>query len=124
MNWYYVIYSIYKRLSSDTYFNIFATSMFSFFVSCFVIGALSYVFIYLGVPKLLYGSAAIITSIFLIIFMLNYILFLPKKRQLENYERYKSVQSSVKNFFAILFSILSIVLLFMTIIQIRKYYVG
>ncbi len=120
--WYYVIYSIYKRLSSDMYFNIFATSMFSFFVSSFVVGTLSYIFIFLGMPKFLYGSSIILVTIFLVIFILNYILFLPKQRQLEQYEKYKTVQSSLKNILAILFSILSVVVFLTVIIQGRKYF--
>ena len=122
--WYYTIYSIYKRFSSDEYFNIFATSMFSFFVASFVIGTLSYAFILLGEPKLLYNNNITIVIIGLCIFISNYILFLPKQRQLEQYEKYKAVQSTTKNIIAILFSILSIAIFFAVIIQGRKYYIG
>ena len=127
MNWYYywfyAIYSIYKRLSRDRHFDVFAIGMFSFFVSCLFIGILSSVFLLSGMPKLLYTSAYIIISLGLAIFIINYIIFLPERRQLRLYEEYKNQHSKIKDWLAIIISILSMVIFFVTIIQGRKYYI-
>ena len=58
---------------------------------------------------------------YLSVFIINYIIFLPKERQLKQYERYKEAQSATKDVLAILFSVLSVAIFFTVIIQGRKY---
>ena len=119
--WYYTIYSIYKQFSRDSYFAIFATSMFSFFIANIVFSLIAYLSITLNLVDFMRRSSLTMVIPYLSVFILNYIIFLPKKRQLESFEKYKKVQSSVKNAIAIMLSILSVIIFFVVIIQVRKY---
>lgn len=120
--WYFTIYNVYKRFSWDKHFDIFATSMFSFFVSSFFIGLLSYIFFFLNMSNHMFSNSITTIVVFAIIFILNYILFLPKQRQLKQFEKYKTIQSKPKNLFAIVFSILSISIYFSVILLGKKYF--
>ena len=119
--WYYTIYNIYKQFSKDKHFAIFATSMFSFFIANLVFSLIAYLSIALNLIDFMRSSSLTMVIPYLSVFILNYILFLPKQQQLEYYEKYKTVQSSTKNIIAILFSILSVVIFFVVIMQGRKY---
>jgi len=114
--WYFTIYNIYKNLSRDKYFDIFATSMFSFFVASLIIGSSSYVFVFLNMSNLLFSTSVTTIAIFGIVFISNYILFLPKERQLKQFEEYKINQNGTKDLFAILFSVFSIGIYFSVIL--------
>lgn len=122
--WYFTIYNIYKHLSWDKHFDIFATSMFSFFVASLIIGTLSYVFVFLNMSNLLFSTSITTIAIFGIVFISNYILFLPKERQLKQFEEYKSIQKGTKDLFAIIFSIFSIGIYFSVILLGKEYFEG
>ncbi len=119
--WYFTIYALYKRFSNDSGFDIFATSMFSFFVANLLFSLIICLTILLGLDEFAKRSHLIITLPVLSVFIVNYFIFLPKRKQLENYCQYRKIQTYAKNFIAILFSILSIVLFLLTIILGRKY---
>ena len=128
MNWYYywfyAIYSIYKRLSWDRHFDVFAIGMFSVIISFWVINILNIVLLLLETPESFYGNNKYVLIIIgAPIFILNWVLFLPKAKQLKLYEDFKLEQNPIKNFFAVFFSLLSVVIFLYTIIQIRKYFV-
>ncbi len=122
--WYFTIYNIYKHLSWDKHFDIFATSMFSFFVASLIIGTSSYVFVFLNMSNLLFSTSITTIAIFGIVFISNYILFLPKERQLKQFEEYKSSQKGIKDLFAIIFSIFSIGIYFSVILLGKEYFEG
>ena len=127
MNWYYywfyTIYSIYKKLSWDKHFDVFATGMFSFFVSCFVIGVLSIMTFLAGNPKLMFTSKYILPALFGIVFIINSMIFLPKTRQLKQYEKFIEKKNLIRTFMSITFSILSISLCIFVILLVRKLYI-
>ncbi len=120
--WYFTIYSVYKRFSWDKQFDIFATSLFSFFVAILFDGMLSLLFILYEYYEI-FKSSTFTIGLFFSIFIVNYIIFLPKQRQLENYDKYKKVHSSTKNAIVLLICILSVVILYISIYQARKYFV-
>lgn len=119
--WYFTIYSIYKRFSKDSYFDIFATSMFSFFIANFLFCLLIYLSISLNFIEFMKKNGIALAFAYSSVFILNYIYFLPKQKQLINYSRYKEVQTTTKSFIALLFSTLSVVLLIITLLHARKY---
>lgn len=122
--WYFTIYNIYKHFSSDKYFDIFATSMFSFFVASLIIGTSSYVFVFLNMSNLLFSASITTIAIFGIVFTSNYILFLPQERQLKQFEKYKTSQNWTKDLVAIIFSIFSLGIYFSVMLLGKEYFEG
>jgi len=96
--------------------------MFSFFVASFLIGALSYVFVFFKLPNILFSQSLTTISVFVSVFVVNYICFLPKRRQLKHFEEYKNNQSGMKDTFAIIFSILSVGIFFSVILLGKEYF--
>ncbi len=119
--WYFTIYSIYKRFSKDSYFDIFATSMFSFFIANLLFSVLVYLSISLNFVDFIKKSSLTIVIPYLIVFVVNYMIFLPKQKQLNYYKRYMEVQNSTKNFVSVLLSVFSLAIFVIVIIQGRKY---
>lgn len=74
---------------------------------------------FLNIPNILFSNSILIIGIFGFIFILNYILFLPKKRQLKELEKYQAIQDSTKDLFVIILSVFSISL-FLSVITIGK----
>lgn len=128
MNWYfywfYTIYNIYNRFSSDRDFVLFATGIFSIFVSFGLIGCLNLLCMLIGLPKSTFVNEYVFIITGLIILIYNWILFLPKKRQAKYYENYKNKQSLFKDVIAITVSILSVVVFFSAMFIVREYYAG
>lgn len=122
--WYFTIYSLYKRFSWDKHFDIFATSMFSFIVACFIVGTSSYICVFLKMPNLLFSASITTIVIFAFVFIANYMLFLPKQRQFKLFEEYMVVQNGTKNLFAIVLSIFSVGVYFSVILLGKKYFEG
>lgn len=122
--WYFTIYNIYKHFSWDKHFDIFATSMFSFFVVSFIIGISNYVFVFLNMPNLLFSTSVITIAISGIVFISNYILFLPKERQLKLFDEYKIKQNGTKDLLSIIFSVFSIGIYFSVILLGKEYFEG
>jgi low affinity Fe/Cu permease len=98
--------------------------MFSFFVASLIIGSSSYVFVFLNMSNLLFSTSVTTIAIFGIVFISNYILFLPKERQLKQFEEYKINQNGTKDLFAILFSVFSIGIYFSVILLGKEYFEG
>lgn len=122
--WYYTIYSIYKNYSKDNYFDIFATGLFSFFVSSLIIGVLSYLFVFINIPNILFSKSVITIIIFILVFIINYIIFLPKKQQIKRFEKYKTIQKRVKDLFAIVLCIISFGIYFSVLILGKTFFEG
>ncbi len=115
MNWYYywyfTVYIIYKRFSRDKHFDIFATSMFSLFASCLFIGIIGFVLSFFKIQGLLLDSSTRFVTPIMMIFIINYFIFLPKPRQLRLYDLYKEKQSTNRDVFTILISVFSLVIM-------------
>lgn len=120
--WYFSIYSVYKRFSWDKQFDIFATSMFSFFVASLIYGILSLLLVLVEYYEI-FKSSTFLFSVFGVVFFINYMLFLPKQRQMEQYDKYKNNHSLTKNAMVLLLCILSIVILYISIYQARKVFI-
>lgn len=119
--WYFTIYSIYKRFSRDRYFDIFATSMFSFFVTNLLSSLIFYLsFCFDSINNIVRSSSLTIIIPGISVFFINYYIFLPKRKQLRNYNKYIEEQNIAKTVVSILLSIFSVVLLFFIIIQLRN----
>ena len=109
--WYFTVYRIYERFSSDRYFDIFATGFFSLFSSSLFIGIFGSTIFVFGKYHLFIITPEIGAFVAVIILIINYIIFLPKQRQLRLYQKYKEVQSTKRDVFTIILSIVSIALL-------------
>lgn len=114
--WYFSIYSIYKRYSKDNYFYIFANGMVSLLMCFFLYGLSSYLFLLMKLPNYLFSNSKIAFIIVPIVFILNYILFVPKKRQTKFYENYLKKQKQSLDILVVFFSILVIGLFFSVLI--------
>lgn len=119
--WYFTIYSIYKRLSWDKHFDIFATSMFSLFVNCLFVGSLGFVLYLFDNQGLLMDDFVRFATPIMIIFVVNYFIFLPKQRQLILYDLYKEKKSTVRDVFTVFISIFSIVVIILYGIKAHYY---
>lgn len=109
--WYFTVYRIYERYSSDKYFDVFATGFFSLFSSSLFFGILLIIFNLLSTSDFNINSAKNFTEFGVIVIIINLTYFLPKQRQLRLYQKYKEVQSTKRDIFTIILSIVSIVLL-------------
>ncbi|NPA36556.1 MAG: hypothetical protein GXO47_06880, partial [Chlorobi bacterium] len=105
------VYRIYERYSSDKYFDIFATGFFSLFSSSLFYGILLITFRLFYIPDFGLNSAKGAAVFGVIVLIINYIIFLPKQRQLHLYQKYKEVQSTKRDVFTIILSIASIALM-------------
>jgi len=112
--WYFTVYRIYERLSSDKYFDVFATAFFSLFPSFLFYSVFLIILNLLNASNCILNSAKGITGFGGIIIIINYLYFLPKQRQLQLYQKYKEVQSTKRDIFTIILSVVSIALLFFT----------
>ena len=121
--WYFTIFSIYKRFSRDKHFDVFATSMFSFFIASLLFGTFSLLTLVMKQYDLFRNSYYSII-IFVTTFIINYMVFLPKKRQLALYNKYLSSQKLAKDILTIIFTTVSVLMLFVSIMQIRKHNLG
>lgn len=125
MNWYfywhYTIYNIFKKLSKRESYEMEATSLFSVFLFMLMIGILSLVFILLGKPKILFSNSFLFIMFIIVIFVINYIIFIPKKKQIKRYHIYKENQTKIKDCIFIIVSLLSIVIFIISIIQVRRF---
>ena len=119
--WYFTIYSIYKRLSWDKHFDVFATGMFSLFVNCLFIGSLGFVLYLFDNQGLLMDNFVRFATPIIMIFIVNYFIFLPKQRQLMLYDLYKEKQSTVRDVFTVFISIFSIVVIILYGIKAHYY---
>lgn len=119
--WYYTIYSIYKRFSRDVHFDVFATSLFSFFVASILFSFIVYLSIIFDFVDFMKISSFTIIIPCLCVFVVNYLVFLPKQRQLRNYDKFLEIQTNTKNFISILLSFFSVSALVFSIILARKY---
>jgi len=122
--WYFTIYSIYKRLSWDKHFDVFATGMFSLFVNCLFIGSLGFVLYLFDNQGLLMDNFVRFATPIIMIFIVNYFIFLPKQRQLMLYDLYKEKQSTVRDVFTVFISIFSIVVIILYGIKAHYYLNG
>ena len=122
--WYYTIYSLYKRFSYDIHFDVFATGLFSVLVSFLITGTLSFIFIIITNTNPLFTSIVPIFTIFGIVFIFNYSLFLPKTRQLLLFKKYKEIQHILKDIFVIILSFISLCLLFSVLLLGKDYFEG
>jgi len=95
--------------------------MFSFFIANFSFSLLIYLSISLYFIEFMKKNGITLAFAYSSVFILNYIYFLPKQKQLKNYSRYKEVQTTTKSFIALFFSIFSVVLLIITLLHARKY---
>ncbi len=119
--WYFTMYSIYKRFSWDEYFDVFATGMFSVFVSCLLIGLMGFGLYLFNMQGLLMDSFIQFAIPIMLIFIINYFIFLPKKRQLTLYNLYKEKQSNRRDLFTIFISVFAIVIMVMYGIKAHNY---
>jgi hypothetical protein len=120
--WYYTIYNIYKRYSWDNHFDIFATSLFSFFVMCFIIGLSSYISLLFNFKNIIFLNIQTMTMFVILTFSINYILFLPHKRQTRMYEVFLENYSQTQNIFFILLSLLSVIICFSVLFLGKNYF--
>jgi hypothetical protein len=97
--------------------------MFSFIVGSFFIGSLSILLSFIGYPKLLHNNGIVYVSLWIGILIFNYILFLPKQRQLGKLKKYNEVRSTTKDIVSIFISVLSIIILVIAISQTRNFYI-
>lgn len=109
--WYFTVYRIYERYSNDKYFDVFATGFFSLFSSSIFYGILVIILHLLNASDFILNSAMGLGGFVAIVLGINYIYFLPKKRQQRLYQKYKKVQSTQRDIFTIILSIVSIALL-------------
>ena len=113
--WYFTFYRFYERFSKDKYFDIFASGLFSLFSSCLFIGILGITQYILGIPINFINTAEKSGLFFGIIIIINYLIFIPKQRQQRLYTKYKESQSTKKDIFSILLTILSILLVILAV---------
>jgi hypothetical protein len=119
--WYYTIYNIYKRYSWDNHFDIFATSMFSFFIANLVFSIIAYLSIFFDFIEFIKQSSLTVVIPCSSVFIINYFIFLPKQKQLNDYEKYKEVYSNTRSIISILLCIFSIAQLYIGIILFRNH---
>jgi hypothetical protein len=117
--WYYTIYNIYRKVSNDSQFAIFATGFFSIIILFWMYGILSMVLNFYNSIYLLYNNESIFVMIWIGVLLLNYLFLLKKRELLIRFNTYLNVRSSKKDVFFILLSILSIVWLIYGIIIAR-----
>jgi hypothetical protein len=97
--------------------------MFSFFSTSFLIGTISWILILLGQPKLLFTNFYPTLIIGLCLFILNFILFSPKGKQIKQYQNYKNAQSKTKDIMALLFCVISIIIIYTAMLEVRSNFV-
>lgn len=119
--WYFTIYSVYKRHSWDKHFDIFATGMFSVFVSCLLIGSIGFLLCFIDLQGLLLNNGINFIIPGIIILIINYLIFLPKVRQMYLYDLYKEKQSTLRDVFTIFISVFSIVIIILYGIKAHAY---
>jgi hypothetical protein len=110
--WYFVFHGIYKRFSIDSQFDIFAASMFSIFVTSIIIGTLGICFMFFFNLKDFFFDREIyfyITAI--LVLLMNYFIFIPKKRQIILYNIYREKQSTTRDIVSIALSIFSVAIM-------------
>ena len=119
--WYFTFHSIYDYFSDDKQFDIFATGMFSLFVSSLVIGVFGFVLYYIGFQGLLLDNEIRFMIPGLSVFVINYYIFLPKRRQIRLFEIYKNNQSMGRDIFSIFISIFSVLIVVLYGIKAHDY---
>ena len=122
--WFFAIYHIYKRFSWDKDFVLFAVGLFTFIQGFLLTGVTDLVFTFLKYPSPLHNNNYILPFIGGVLFFTNGFLFIPRQKQTEFYEKYKETRSTLKDTIVIIASILSVVLFFIAMVQVRSNYTG
>ena len=120
--WYYVIYRIYERTSSDKHFSIFATGLFSIVISFWLLGILSFFLHIFGGFELIYGNAFKLPISIVTILVINYVVLLNKNNHSIRHSRYLERRNQIKDLIFVLLSIGSIPVLVYVIILARAYF--
>ncbi len=124
MNWYfywfYTIFDIYKRFSSDKDFVLFAIGMFTFIQGFLITGLIDLLFIYLHLASPLHYNNYTLPIIGGGLFIINCAFFIPNGRQTKYYNAYKKTHSRLKDTIAILVSILSVLLFFIAMVKLKS----
>jgi hypothetical protein len=106
--WYFIVYDLYKRFSSDKHFDIFATGLFSLFVGCSVVGIVGVILYFININIVLDAKGAVFIGMPVLI--TNYICFNRKESQLRLYEKFKESRSTKNDSLSLFMTLLSILL--------------
>jgi len=113
--WYYFVYSIYRRYSLDDSFALYTGGMFSFFIMSLIFSLSEIVSVIFDTKNICAINVIVTIGVFLCILVVNWIVFLPEKRNELLFERFKRNQTNFKDIMAIIISLLSVVALFLAI---------
>ena len=106
--WYFVFYIFYQKFCKDKHFDIFATGLFSVFVSFFIVGIYG-VIIYLTNDDGVLLNARNCVYIAISVLVSNYIFFSQGEKLRRQYHTFTENRSVIKDLFSLLLTILSIV---------------
>lgn len=107
--WFYIVHGFYYSFSKDFHFDILAIGLFSLIVSFLIFGVSALIMISIGLQNLLFSSPIPILSGGFGIYLINSVLFLPKKRQMRLMTKFRQNQSLTNDIIAIVLTVLSIV---------------
>lgn len=114
--WYSIVYGFYYTFSKEFYYDLAAIGLFSIIVNFLCIGLISIISFLAGLNELLFKSPIFILSVYLIIYLINIILFAPKKRQTRLQNKFRQDQSLTKDILSIIMTVLSLVTFIIAII--------
>lgn len=106
--WFFTIYSLFHKLARNDYFDVSAVGVFSIVIGFLYLGLYGIILVFLSCQYLYFNKPLLAITPILIIALINFLIFIPKKRQIMLREKYQKDQSKRKDILSVLLSLVSL----------------
>lgn len=120
--WFYTIYNIYNSLSRDSHFYVFANGLFTFIVFCTLFWVICGINLVINTSMILFENKVVMPALFIAMYVFNYFLFIRNNKHLTLFKSYIVKRTNRLDAFAIIFSVLMIIMALVVLLAVRKTY--